>query len=123
MTDETDLIVQLPRGGTTDQNLHAEPPPSVRSGRVAVDQMPPGPDGRLAPSETGEVILSVLSPEALTREPQQVRNVIQEAPAVGQPLLILVEAAEELREDELTVVADAAREAGRQVILRVMSDS
>jgi hypothetical protein len=123
MTDEVDLIVQLPLGGTTDQNLRAEPPPSVRSGRVALDQVPPRADGRLAPSETGEVILSVLSPEALTREPDQVRNVILGAPAVGEPLLILVEAAEQLREDELTVVADAAREAGRPVILRVMSDS
>lgn len=123
MTDETDLIVQLPLGGTTDQNLRAEPPPSVRSGRVALDQVPPGADGRLTPSETGEVILSVLSPEALAREPQQVRDVIRGAPAVGEPLMILVEAAEQLREDELAVVADAAREARRQVILRVMSDS
>jgi hypothetical protein len=123
MTDQADLIVQLPLGGAADQNLRADPPPSVRTGRVVVDQVAPGSDGRLAPSETGEVILSVLSPETLAREPERVRNVLRGAPALDEPLLIIVEAAEELREDELTVVADAAAKTRRRVILRVMSDS
>jgi hypothetical protein len=37
--------------------------------------------------------------------------------------VVIVEAAEELREDELSVVLDAAARAPRPVILRVMADA
>ena len=80
-------------------------------------------DGRLAPPEASEIVLSVLSPEALTREPDEVRDVIERAPDRHKPLVIVVEAAEELREDELAVVLDAAARAQRRVILRVMTDA
>jgi hypothetical protein len=123
MTDEAHLIVQLARDGLVDRNLSADPPPSLVSGRVVLDHVPAGEPGRLAPPRAGEIIMSVLSPEALTREPQQVRDVILQAPAADQPLVIVVEAAEQLREDELAVVADAAAEVRRPVILRVMADS
>jgi hypothetical protein len=123
MTDDVDLIVQLAPGSLVDQNLRAQAPPSLVSGRVVLDHVEPDETGRLGPPEAGEIILSVLSPEALRREPEQIRDVIQSAPEESQPLVILVEAAEELREDELVVVADAAASAHRPVILRVMADS
>src|ERR1700752_4748968 len=115
MTDEPDLIVQLAHDSLTDRNLRAQPPPSLVSGRVVLDHVVPEVPGRLGPPEAGEVIMSVLSPEALRREPDQVRDVIRRAPEESEPLVILVEAAEELREDELTVVADAAARAHRRV--------
>ena len=65
--------------------------------------------------------MSVLSPEALTRDQQQVRDVIRRAAPGAGPLVIIVEAAEELREDELAVVLDAAARARRSVVLRVMA--
>jgi len=37
--------------------------------------------------------------------------------------VIIVEAAEEVREDELAAVLDAADRAGRTVIVRVMADA
>ena len=40
-----------------------------------------------------------------------------------EPLTIVVEAAEYLREDELSVVLDAARRADRLVILRILADA
>jgi hypothetical protein len=123
MTDEVDLIVQLAPGSLVDQNLRAQAPPSLVSGRIVLDHVEPEESGRLGPPEAGEVIMSVLSPETLRREPEQVRDVIRNAPEESEPLVILVEAAEELREDELTVVADAAASAHRPVILRVMADS
>jgi hypothetical protein len=122
MTDEANLIVQLAPDSALDQNLLADPPASVRSGRVVLDHVPAGEDGRLGPPEAGEIILSVLSPEALRREPEQVRDVIRQAPAAGEPPVIIVETAEELREDELGVVAGAAARSHRTVILRVLSD-
>jgi len=123
MTDEADLIVQLAPGSLVDQNLRAQAPPSLVSGRVVLDHVEPEEPGRLGPLKAGEVVMSVLSPEALRRDPEQVRDVIRDAPEDRQPLVILVEAAEELREDELVVVADAAASAHRPVILRVMADS
>jgi hypothetical protein len=67
--------------------------------------------------------MSVLSPEALRREPDQVRDVIRDAPDDREPLVIIVEAAEELREEELGVVLDAAARANRRVIVRIMADA
>ena len=67
--------------------------------------------------------MSVLSPEGLTRDQQEVRDVIRRAAASAEPLVITVEAAEELRQDELAVVLDAAARAHRSVILRVMADA
>jgi hypothetical protein len=121
MTSDAVVIVQLPRGSTVDQYLRAYPPPGLASGRVVLDQMAAEPDGRLGPPETGEVVMSVLSPEALTRDQQQVRDVIRHAAAGAGPLVIIVQAAEELREDELAVVLDAAAHARRDVVLRVMA--
>jgi hypothetical protein len=123
MTDEADLIVQLAPGSLVDQNFRAQAPPSLVTGRIVLDHVEPEESGRLGPPEAGEVIMSVLSPETLRREPEQVRDVIRNAPEQSEPLVILVEAAEELREDELTVVADAAASTHRPVILRVMADS
>ncbi len=121
MTSDAVVIVQLPRGSTVDQYLRTYPPPSVASGRVVLDQMAAEPDGRLGPTETGEVVMSVLSPEALTRDQQEVRDVIRHAAAGAGPLVIVVQAAEELREDELAVVLDAAARARRDVVVRVMA--
>jgi hypothetical protein len=123
MTDEAALIVQLARHGVVDRNLSADPPPSLVSGRAVLDYTAPEELARLELARAGEVIMSVLSPEALARESQQVRDVIRQAPATDQPLVIVVQAAEQLREDELAVVADAAADAHRLVILRVMTDS
>jgi hypothetical protein len=123
MTSESGLIVQLPRDGAVDRRFRADPPPSVASGQVLLDHIPRGASGRLGPPEAGEVVMSVLSPEALTREPDQVRDVVHRAAAGDEPLVIIVQAAEELREEELAVVVDAAAHAHRRVIMRVMGDA
>jgi len=122
MTSEPSIIVQIPRDGAVDRQLRADPPPSLTSGQVVLDHVLAGADGRLEPPAAGEIVLSVLSPEAL-RESAEVRDVIQQAPAEHEPLVIIVEAAEELREDELAVVVDAAERARRRVIIRVMADA
>src|SRR5215470_3887605 len=122
MTSDAVVIVQLPTGGAVDRYLRADPPPSVASGRIVVDLLAEE-DGRLGPPEAGEVVMSVPSPEALSRDQQEVRDVIERTPAGAEPLVIIVEAAEEVREDELAAVLDAADRAGRTVIVRVMADA
>ena len=119
---EPSVIVQLPRDGAADRELHAYPPPSVASGQVLLEHVRAGADGRLEPPEDSEIIMSVLSPEAL-RQPSEVRDAIEQAPDKRKPLMIIVEAAEELREEELAVVVDAAERAHRLVIIRIMADA
>jgi len=123
MAKEVGVIVELARDGAADRSLRVAPPPSVVSGRVVLDHIETGVDGRLNPPPAGEVILSVLSPEALRRDRQEVEDAIGQAVTGDEPLVIVVEAAEELREDELAVVLDAADRADRTVILRVVADA
>jgi Na+-transporting methylmalonyl-CoA/oxaloacetate decarboxylase gamma subunit len=123
MINEASLIVQVPRDGALDRHLRAAPPPSVTSGRVALERVAGDVEGRLGPPEAGEVVMSVLSPEALVREGQLVQDVVRRAAGADEPLVIIVQAAEELREDELAAVLAAAAHTHRRVILRVMADA
>lgn len=123
MADDVELIIQLPRDSVVDRHLREDPPPSVASGRVVIERLPADAEGRILPPPAGEVVLSVLSPEALSREADQVRQVIRRAAADGEPLVVEVEAAEELREDELAAVLDAAARTRRVVLLRVLGSS
>jgi hypothetical protein len=119
---EPSVIVQLPHDSAIDHELRSYPLPSVASGQVVLDHVRPGPDGRLEPPEASEIVMSVPSPEGL-RQPSEVRDVIEQAPDKRKPLMIIVEAAEELREEELAVVVDAAERAHRLVIIRIMADA
>ena len=78
--------------------------------------------GNLESLAAGQIVLSVPSPEALTREAGEVRHVLAQAGTGVEPLVVEVEAAEVLREDELAVVLDAASHTSRAVILRISRD-
>ncbi len=79
-------------------------------------------EGNLEPPDAGDVVLSVPSPETLSREGVEVRRVIAHAGSGVEPLVVVIEAAEELREDEMAPVLEAAGHAKRPVILRVIRD-
>jgi hypothetical protein len=117
------LIIELPRGGAVDRQLDSQPLASVANREVVVEAGPTDAEGNLEPPGAGEVVLSLPSPEALAREADEVRRVIGQAGTGVEPLVIVVEAAEELREDELAAVLDAAGHASRAVILRVFRDA
>jgi hypothetical protein len=119
---EPKLIIQVPRGGAVDRQLDTDPPQIVADGEVVVTAGPTDAEGHLDPPAAGEVVLSVPSPEALAREADEVRQVLARAGTGVEPLVVVVEAAEELREDELAAVAQAAQHAPRAVILRVLRD-
>jgi hypothetical protein len=116
------LIVQVARGGAVDRQLSAQPPPSVIGGDVVVEAGPTDAEGNLDAPSAGQVVLSVPSPEALARQADDVHRVLDRAGTGDEPLVVVVEAAEELREDELAAVVDAAGRAPRPVILRVLRD-
>jgi hypothetical protein len=117
---EAEVIVQLPHGSSVDIHLREEPPAAVTDGRVVLEHLPAGPDGTLLPPEAGEVVLTVASPEALRRDAAEVERAIRGAAADGGPLVVLVDAAGYLRDNELTAVLDAAGSTRRAVILRIM---
>jgi hypothetical protein len=120
MADEVKLIIQVPRGSSVDLYLKADPPATIADVRVIVEHLGAGDDGKLLPPEAGDVVFAVPSPEALRREPEAVTSAITSAAAAGPPLVILVDGAEELRDDELGAVLDAALQADRIVILRIL---
>ena len=68
------------------------------------------------------MVRSVASPETLAREADELQRAIRGAGTGDEPLVVVVEAAEELREDELAPVLEAAGHTPRAVILRVMGD-
>jgi hypothetical protein len=122
MAKEVGLVVELTRGSAVDRNVRADVPPSIKSGRVALDHIEADDLGRLSPPPAGQVVLTVLSPEALRRDPQVVRDAIAQADS-DQPPVIVVQAAEYLREDEIAAVLDAADRADRTVIVRILTDA
>jgi hypothetical protein len=87
-----------------------------------IDRGPTDSRGYLEPPGGGEVVLSVPSPEALARDADEVRRVIAGAGTGVAPLVVVVEAAEELRDDELASIVEAAGRTSRSVILRIMGD-
>jgi hypothetical protein len=116
------LILQLTRGSAVDRQLGEDVPDSLASGDVVIDHGPADSHGHLEAGGPGQAVLSVPSPEGLTREADEVRRVIAGAGTGVEPLVVVVEAAEELREDELAVVVEAAGHTSRPVILRIMRD-
>jgi hypothetical protein len=116
------LIVEVPRGGAVDRQLHESPPQAVAGGDVVVEAGPTDPEGRLEADAAGQIILSVPSPEALSRDPATVRRVIGQAGTGTEPLVVAVESANELRQEELDAVLAAAGHTSRPVILRVIGD-
>jgi hypothetical protein len=120
MADDPTLILQIPAGGALDEQLTSDPPAGLAGGAVVVERGPTDSEGVLEPPVAGQVVLSVPSPEALRRQAGDVRRVIDDAGTSTEPIVVVVEAADALREDELGAVLAAAQHAPRPVILRVI---
>jgi hypothetical protein len=95
----------------------------VASEEVVVEAGPADEAGALVPPDHGEVVLSLPSPEGLARERDEVDRVIRQAGQGVEPLVVEVEAAEEVRDEELAPLLDAARQSARPVILRIIRDA
>lgn len=117
------VILQFPRGGSLERQLAADPPASVAQGAVLAAPGETDDQGVLVPPDVGEVVLTVPSPEALSREPAEVGRVIEHAGTGTEPLVIVIDDAEELREEELAALVQAAARSSRPVIVRVIRDA
>ena len=108
MADDPTVIVQTLRDGPVARQLSDARPSSVVVETFLADDFP----------AAGRVVMSVLSPESLRRERAELDRALEFRGT--EPPVIVIEAAEELREDELTAVLDAARHRHLDtVILRI----
>ena len=122
MASDPRLLIQLPLGGAVDRQLSERPLASVASGEVVVEAGPTDAEGNLEAPAAGQIVMSLPSPEGLEREAGEVRRVLGGAGTGIEPLVVVVEAAEELREKELAAVVQAAGHTARAVILRIVRD-
>jgi hypothetical protein len=122
MANEQKLIIQVPVGSTVARQLSGEPPRAVASGEVVVELGPTDALGNLEATSAGQVVLSVPSPETLEREAGAVRRAIGQAGTGIEPLLVVVEAGEEIRDEEIDALLDATRHSPRAVIVRIIRD-
>lgn len=121
MAYEPALIIQVPHGSAVARQLEHEPPASITGGQVVVETGGTDAEGNLE-ALAGEVVLSMPSPETLRREPEQAGRVIAGAGTGEEPLVVVIEAAEELPDSDLRVILEAARHTARPVILRVIRE-
>ncbi|HEY4428007.1 MAG TPA: hypothetical protein VGN08_07370 [Solirubrobacteraceae bacterium] len=122
MATDPRLIIQVPNGGAVERQLAARPLESMAGGEVVLEAGPTDAEGNLEAPAAGQVVLSLPSPEALEREADEVRRVLGGAGTGVEPLVVVVEAADELREQELAAVLQSAAHASRAVILRIVRD-
>jgi hypothetical protein len=122
MANDPTLIVQVPSGSAAQRQLRERPPASVAAGQVVVQSGPTDAQGNLEAASAGKVVLSVPSPAALVREADEVRRVIAQAGTGVEPLVIVIDAAEDLGEEELAPALEASAHTSRPVILRIVRD-
>jgi hypothetical protein len=122
MAEPPTLIIQVPRGSAIERQLQADPPPALRGPGLLVQAAATDEEGNLE-ELAGEVVFSVPSPEELPRHADEVRRVLRHPGTGTAPLVIVVEAAEELQDVEAAPVVEAAQRAPRQVILRITRPS
>ena len=79
-------------------------------------------EGLLAET-AGEVVLAVPAPEELERQADELAPLLEQAGAGTAPLVVVIEAGEELLEEEAAPLVGAARRAPRPVILRIIRPS
>jgi biopolymer transport protein ExbD len=109
MADEPTVIVQTLRDGPVARQLGESRPPSVVVETFPANDLP----------TAGRVVMSVLSPESLRVDRSELDRALQ-VRGSAEPPVVVIEAADELREDELAAVVEAARHRGVDaVIVRV----
>jgi hypothetical protein len=122
VTVEPVLIIQVPSGSAIERQLRGQPPPALSTDEVIVQTGPTDARGVLEEME-GDVVLSLPAPQELGRRAAELRRVLDQAGLGTAPLVVVVQAGEELRQEEAAPLVEAARAARRPVILRIIRPS
>lgn len=113
----------MPRGSGVERQLREDPPSAAQQEGILVQTGPTDPEGNLEAITGGEVVLSVPGSESLEHQRDDIGRTIRQAGTGSEPLVIVVQAAELLRDEELAPVLAAAERARRPVILRIIRPS
>jgi hypothetical protein len=122
MPDDPTLIVQVPRGSAIERQLSEHRPASLNADDVLVQTGPTDGQGVLE-AMAGEAVLTVPAPGELGRHAEELRRVLVRAGSGTAPLVVIIQAGEELLEEDAAPLAAAARRAPRTVIARVIRPS
>lgn len=122
MAEEPTLIVQVPRGSAIERQLRDRCPASLTADDVVVQTGPTDPRGVLE-EMGGEVVFAIPAPQELGRQAAELKRVLDEAGSGTAPLVVVVDAGEELLDEEAAPLVGAARGAHRPVILRIIRPS
>jgi hypothetical protein len=121
MPKDQPVILLVPEGGEAHHALRDDAPPSLAAGKVVLDPIPPiGGSGRIEPPTTGHVVFTLPSPEVLLRDGDDVRRAVDLAPAGPEPVVVVLEAADTLREEHLAFLVDAAIRAPGPLVVAVL---
>jgi hypothetical protein len=122
VAEQPTLIIQVPSGSAIERQLRDQRPASLTADDVLVQTGPTDARGVLE-ELAGEVVFSVLDPEELGRQATELTRVLDRAGSGTAPLVVVIEAGEELLEEEAAPLVAAARAAPRPVILRIVRPS
>jgi hypothetical protein len=122
VAEQPTLIIQVPSGSAIERQLRQRPPASLIGDDVLVQTGPTDERGVLE-EMAGDVVLALPAPEELGRQPAELRRVIDQAGPGTAPLVVVIQAGEELLEEDAAPLVNAARSARRPVILRVIRPS
>jgi hypothetical protein len=122
VAEQPTLIVQVPGGSAIERQLRERPPASLIGDDVLVQTGPTDERGVLE-EMAGDVVLALLAPEELERQAAELTRVLDQAGPGTAPLVVVIQAGEELLEEEAAPLVNAARSARRPVILRVIRPS
>ena len=122
VAEQPTLIVQVPGGSAIERQLRDRPPASLIGDDVLVQTGPTDERGVLE-EMAGDVVLALPAPQELGRQTAELGRVLDQAGPGTAPLVVVIQAGEELLEEEAAPLVDAARTARRPVILRVIRPS
>jgi hypothetical protein len=122
VAEQPNLIIQVPRGSAIEKQLHDQPPASLTADDVLVQTGPTDARGVLE-ALAGEVVLALPAPEGLRRHAAELKRLLDDAGTGTAPLVVVIDAGEELLEEEVAPLVAAARTAHRMVMLRVIRPS
>jgi hypothetical protein len=115
------VVVLVPRDSRAHHALRDDPPPSVAGGAVVVTPVTPvGDTSRIEPPATGTVVFSLPSPEVLLRDADDVRRAVDLAPPGAEPVVVLLAAADALREEHLALLVEAGARAPSALVVAVL---
>ncbi len=122
MTDNPSLILQVPRGSAIERQLREARPAALAGDNVLVQTGPTDDLGNLE-ALGGDVVLTVPSLLELERQADEFSKVLRHAEAGGDPLVIVVGAAEQVEDSQAEIIAAAMKRARRPVFLRIIRPS